>query len=86
MMIVGLPAACSQGPAKSLDGLALLDCLEWPVGSSGVVAEGFGDVGGAGDAQDRDGEVAQGSHHLRTVVGAGRGRSLPDRRGWPGPG
>jgi len=27
-----------RAPAKSLGGLALLDRLEWPVGSSGVVA------------------------------------------------
>src|SRR5665811_505640 len=43
---------------------------EGAVGVSGVVPEGLGDVGGPGQAEQADGQVPQGGHHLWAVAGA----------------
>ena len=47
------PDRTGQGPGKV--GLAFHDRLQWPVGPPCVVAQGSGDVAGAGRAQDGDG-------------------------------
>lgn len=45
-------------------------------GAGGVIPTRFGDVLGTGKAQDADGQVAQGRHHVGAVAGADLGEIL----------
>jgi site-specific recombinase XerD len=69
-------AVFRQGVGKVARWSAFHDCLKWSVGLSGVVAEGCGDVGGPGQAQDGDREVAQAGHDSGAVAGADLGAVL----------
>jgi len=57
-----------------LDGvLAAQDQCDGVGGGSGVVSEGRGDVGGAAESDEVDGEVADAGHDLGSVAGSGLG-------------
>ena len=51
---------------------------QWAFGVSGVMSQGLGDVGGAGQPVQGDGQVPQGGHDLRAVSGADLGDVLPE--------
>src|SRR5512144_2946028 len=72
----GRPASIrSRAPAKSLTDL---EEVERATVVGGVVTGGGGDVGGAGQAENADGGVAEGGHDLG--FGAGVDLSGPRRR------
>jgi len=50
--------------------------LQRPAGLAGVVAQGGGDAGVAGQPQDGDGQVAQAGHDAGAVAGADLGAVL----------
>src|SRR5262245_54631169 len=63
-----------RAPAKS--SLALQDRLQRPAGLAGVMAQGGGEAGVAGQPQDGDGKVAQAGHDAWSVAGADLGAVL----------
>ena len=65
-----------RGRASAKSSLALHDRLERPAGLAGVIAQGGGDAGVAGQAQDGDGKVAQAGHDAWPVAGADLGSVL----------
>jgi len=66
-------AGLEQCPQRRL---AVHDRPQWRVRAAGVVADGGGDAGVAGQPHDGDGEVAQGCHDARAAGGADLGAVL----------
>src|ERR1035438_3095228 len=78
-----LPSGSAQrgsrpGAGKVAHRLAVRDRLQWPGGPPGVVAQGGGDAGVAGQAQDGDGQVAQAGHDAGAVPGTDLGGILAE--------
>ena len=57
-------------------GSAVHDRPQGPAGLAGVIAQGGGDAGSAGEPQDGDGQVARGCHDLWPAGGADLGSVL----------
>lgn len=72
------------GPRQSR--LALHDRSQGPAGPPGVIAQGGGDAGVAGQAEDRDGEVGPPSRGGRWLCGLGSGPRRSPCRGPSGGG